>query len=342
MLPVIDLRSADVPAQIEAACTSSGFFYVSGHGVPVELQSSLDAAARDFFVLPDDLKREIEMAHGGRAWRGWFPVGGELTSGQADLKEGLYFGTELPAGQPLPLHGPNLFPRQVPALRPLVLAYLDELTRVAQEVLRGVALSLGLAADYFSAGYTADPTVLFRIFHYPPADGPGWGVGEHTDYGLLTLLLQDDNGGLQVHTPEGVSGACGANHGHHAEERRHRACEGAPRAAWVEAPPLPDTFVCNIGDMLERLTNGWYRSTPHRVRNTSGRDRLSFPFFFDPDFSASVPPLPSHAAVRPDGRRRWDGQSPLAFEGTYGDYLTAKVAKVFPELRAELRQPPGR
>jgi isopenicillin N synthase-like dioxygenase len=314
MLPVIDLRSAGVPAQIEAACTSSGFFYVSGHGVPVELRSSLDAAARDFFALPDDLKREIEMAHGGRAWRGWFPVGGELTSGEADLKEGLYFGTELPPGQPLPLHGPNLFPRQVPALRPLVLAYLDELTRVAQEVLRGIALSLGLAADYFSAGYTADPTVLFRIFHYPPADGPGWGVGEHTDYGLLTLLLQDDNGGLQVHTPEG----------------------------WVEAPPLPDTFVCNIGDMLERLTNGWYRSTPHRVRNTSGRERLSFPFFFDPDFSASVPPLPSHAAVRSDGRRRWDGQSPLAFEGTYGEYLTAKVAKVFPELRAELEQPPGR
>jgi isopenicillin N synthase-like dioxygenase len=287
---------------------------VSGHGVPADLMSSVDAAAREFFALPDSAKREIEMVRGGRAWRGWFPVGGELTSGEADLKEGLYFGAELPAGHPLPLHGPNLFPRQVPALRPLVLAYLDELTRVAQEVLRGVALSLGLAEDYFAAGYTANPTVLFRIFHYPPADGPGWGVGEHTDYGLLTLLLQDDNGGLQVHTPQG----------------------------WVDAPPLPDTFVCNIGDMLERLTNGWYRSTPHRVRNTSGRDRLSFPFFFDPDFSSPVPPLPSRAAVAPDGRRRWDGRSPLAFEGTYGEYLTAKVARVFPELRAELEQPPGR
>lgn len=313
MLPVIDLRSSDVPALVEAACRSTGFFYVSGHGVSRDLQSSLDKAAREFFALPESAKREIEMARGGRAWRGWFPVGGELTSGQADLKEGLYFGAELPARQPLPLHGPNLFPRQVPALRPLVLTYLDELTRVAQEVLRGVALSLGLAPDYFAAGYTADPTVLFRIFHYPPVDGPGWGVGEHTDYGLLTLLLQDDNGGLQVHTPDG----------------------------WIDAPPLPDTFVCNIGDMLERLTNGWYRSTPHRVRNTSGRDRLSFPFFFDPDFSLPVPPLPARAAVTPDGRRRWDGQSPLAFEGTYGDYLTAKVAKVFPELRAELGQPPG-
>ncbi|MBB4911792.1 isopenicillin N synthase family dioxygenase [Actinophytocola algeriensis] len=314
MLPVIDLSEPGLPAKIEAACRDTGFFYVAGHGVPRELRESLDSAARAFFSLPDKEKNDIEMARGGRAWRGWFPVGAELTAGEQDRKEGLYFGTELPAGHPLPLHGPNLFPAQVPTLRPLVLSYLDELTRVAQDVLRGVAASLGLAEDYFAAGYTANPTVLFRIFHYPPAQAgdPGWGVGEHTDYGLLTLLLQDDNGGLQVHTPDG----------------------------WTDAPPLPDTFVCNIGDMLERLTGGWYRSTPHRVRNTSGRDRLSFPFFFDPDFGTSVPPLPDRAAVAPDGRRRWDGASPLAFEGTYGDYLTAKVAKVFPRLRSELDTQP--
>jgi isopenicillin N synthase-like dioxygenase len=304
MLPVIDLGSSDVPSQIASACRSTGFFYVSGHGVPPSLLTSLDAAARSFFSLPDEEKRSIEMARGGSAWRGWFPVGAELTSGEPDRKEGLYFGTELPAGHPLPLHGPNLFPAQVPALRPLVLSYLDELTAVAQKVLRGVAQSLDLAPDYFSSSYTADPTVLFRIFHYPPATDSGWGVGEHTDYGLLTLLAQDDNGGLQVHTPDG----------------------------WLEAPPLPDTFVCNIGDMLERLTGGWYRSTPHRVRNTSGRDRLSFPFFFDPAFTEEVPPLPDRAAVAEDGRRRWDDASPLAFEGTYGEYLTAKVAKVFPQL----------
>jgi isopenicillin N synthase-like dioxygenase len=310
MLPVIDLTASDVPARIESACRDTGFFYVAGHGVPATLRAGLDAAARAFFSLPEKDKLEIAMARGGRAWRGFFPVGGELTSGAPDLKEGLYFGTELPAGHPLPLHGPNLFPRQVPELRTLVLAYLDELTRVAQTVLRGVAESLGLAADYFAAGYTADPTVLFRIFHYPPAPAgdPGWGVGEHTDYGLLTLLAQDDNGGLQVHTPGG----------------------------WLDAPPLPDTFVCNIGDMLERLTGGWYRSTPHRVRNTSGRDRLSFPFFFDPDFTADVPPLPDRAATTATGRRRWDGANPQAFTGTYGDYLTAKVAKVFPELMDEV------
>jgi isopenicillin N synthase-like dioxygenase len=312
MLPVIDIADPTAAApEIERACRDTGFFYVTGHGVPAALRAELDARAREFFALPEAAKLEIEMARGGRAWRGYFPVGGELTAGEPDRKEGLYFGAELPAGHPLPLHGPNLFPRQVPELRPAVLSYMDILTEVGQRVLRGIAVSLDLDTDYFAAGYTAEPTVLFRIFRYPPATSDaaaGWGVGEHTDYGLLTLLGQDDNGGLQVHTPRG----------------------------WIDAPPLPDTFVCNIGDMLERLTGGWYRSTPHRVRNTSGRDRLSFPFFLDPSFTAEVPPLPDRAATDSGGRRRWDGASPLAFEGTYGDYLTAKVAKVFPRLHGEV------
>ncbi|HUR03984.1 MAG TPA: 2OG-Fe(II) oxygenase family protein, partial [Nonomuraea sp.] len=127
-----------------------------------------------------------------------------------------------------------------------------------------------------------------------------WGVGEHTDYGLLTLLLQDDNSGLQVHTTRG----------------------------WIDAPPLPGTFVCNIGDMLDKLTGGLYRSTPHRVRNLSGNERLSYPFFFDPGWDCEVPPLP----YTPGGRARWDGQDLRAFSGTYGDYLLAKVSKVFPHL----------
>ena len=143
--------------------------------------------------------------------------------------------------------------------------------------MRGVALSLGLAEDYFAAGYTADPTVLFRIFHYPPAPpaSDDWGVGEHTDYGLLTLLAQDRHGGLQVHAGTG----------------------------WVEAPPIPGTFVCNIGDMLDRLTGGLYRSTPHRVKNVSGRERLSFPFFFDPRLGRRGAPA-SLAGRRFAGRDR--------------------------------------
>lgn len=324
-LPVIDVsaltgdapqeRMTGVARQIEAACRDSGFFYVTGHGVPDELLDRLDTASRDFFELPLDDKLEIAMERGGRAWRGYFPIGAELTSGRPDRKEGVYFGAELPDEHPrvragVPLHGRNLFPRQVPELRTAVLEYLDALTGVAQMVARGIAVSLDLPPDYFAERYTANPTILFRIFHYPPSppDDDGWGVGEHTDYGLLTLLAQDHNGGLQVKTPSG----------------------------WVDAPPLPGTFVCNIGDMLDRLTGGWYRSNPHRVRNLSGNDRLSFPFFFDPDFEAEVPPLPGRARMDASGQTRWDGQDLRAFTGTYGDYLLSKVGKVFPHLRREV------
>ena len=183
-------------------------------------------------------------------------------------------------------------------------------TFAALAVLAGVAQSLGLDAGYFATGYTADPTILFRIFHYPPSlpQAGGWGVGEHTDYGLVTLLAQDDSGGLQIAAPEG----------------------------WIDAPPVPGTLVCNIGDMLDRLTGGWYRSTPHRVRNLSGHGRLSFPFFLDPGFAAEVPPLPDRAAAGDDGRRRWDGQDLRAFTGSYGDYLLGKVSKVFPQLRSDV------
>jgi isopenicillin N synthase-like dioxygenase len=329
VLPVIDVgplvgggpaaAQADVAGQIQVACRERGFFYVAGHGVPTGLLDELAGASAEFFALPLADKMEIAMERGGRAWRGFFPVGAELTSGRPDLKEGLYFGTELPADDPrvlagIPLHGGNLFPRQVPRLRPLVRAYLDALTSLGQTVLAGVALSLGLDAGYFATRYTADPTILFRIFHYPPSppQTQDWGVGEHTDYGLLTLLAQDDSGGLQIAAPAGDG------------------------QRWIDAPPIPGTLVCNIGDMLDRLTGGWYRSTPHRVRNLSGHGRLSFPFFLDPDFAAEVPPLPDRAAAGDDGRRRWDGQDLRAFTGTYGDYLLGKVSKVFPQLRQDV------
>jgi len=122
------------------------------------------------------------------------------------------------------------------------------------------------------------------------------------------LLAQDENGGLQIAAPEG----------------------------WIDAAPIAGTLVCNIGDMLERLTGGWYRSTAHRVRNLSGRSRLSFPFFLDPGFTAHVPPLPELAGRGDGGRRRWDGQDLRAFTGSYGDYLLGKVSKVFPQLRSDV------
>ncbi len=178
--------------------------------------------------------------------------------------------------------------------------------------MQGVALSLGLWSQYFRETYTARPTLLFRVFHYPPSSAAdeSWGVGEHTDYGLLTLLAQDDVGGLEVKTPQG----------------------------WIAAPPIPGTLVCNIGDMLDRLTGGVYRSTPHRVLNLSGKERYSFPFFFDPAFDAEIVPLPDQAKLaRDDSTERWDRQNVHDFAGSYGDYLIGKVSKVFPALARDVR-----
>jgi isopenicillin N synthase-like dioxygenase len=303
---------------IDAACRAVGFFAIVGHGVPASLRNELVRRAREFFERPDAEKAQIAMARGGRAWRGWFPLDGELTSGHPDHKEGVYFGTELPRDDPrvragTPLHGPNLFPAHPAELRAVVLAYLDALRPVADAVMRGIARGLALDTRWFERHLTADPTVLFRIFRYPPrpAGAPGgrdgWGVAEHTDYGLVTILMQDGTAGLQVRTPAG----------------------------WVDVDAEPDTFVCNIGDMLERMTAGRYRSTPHRVQNTSDGDRLSFPYFFDPGWDVHVVPVPG-AEPGAAAVDRWDAADPLTFEGTYGDYLLAKVSKVFPELRTVL------
>jgi isopenicillin N synthase-like dioxygenase len=313
---VRDADSSGAASSIGEACRDHGFFYVVGHGVDEGLQRRLEEQARAFFALDVQTKLRIRMELAGKAWRGYFPLGDELTSGRPDIKEGLYFGAELSDDDPrvqagLPLHGANLFPAEVPGLRKTVLEYMDELTDLGHALMRGVALSLGLDAGYFRERYMSDPLVLFRIFHYPsvsesPSGNPAWGVGEHTDYGVLTILKQDDVGGLQVETGSG----------------------------WVDAPPVPGSFVCNIGDMLDRLTRGVYRSTPHRVLNTSGRDRLSFPFFFDPGFDALVDPIELGDAAVPhdDKGERWDRASVHDFEGTYGEYVLAKVSKVFPEL----------
>ncbi len=327
-LPVIDVsdlvqagpgRDA-VALRIGEACRAHGFFYVTGHGVPADLMARLESVSRRFFALDEASKLQWRMALGGRAWRGYFPLGGELTSGRPDWKEGLYLGTELPDDHPLvragtPVHGRNLFPG-VPGLRETVLDYMAAVTGLGHRLMEGVALSLSLPSDYFAARYTADPLILFRLFNYPSLPVPEgneaqWGVGEHSDYGLLTILLQDDVGGLQVRTPSG----------------------------WIDAPPVPGSFVCNIGDMLDRMTGGCYRSTPHRVAiNRSGRDRLSFPLFFDPNYFSRVQRiegLPGTPA-RDDSAERWDRANVHAFNGRYGDYLLDKVGKVFPALRSQV------
>jgi len=315
-LPVIDLQDAGAPAQIGAACRTNGFFYVVGHGVDPSLPARLEELSREFFRKPLEEKLAIRMELGGRAWRGYFPVGAELTSGRPDQKEGIYFGAEIDESHPrvvagTPLHGRNLFPEGIPGFREIVLDYMAAVTSLGHRIMEAMALSLGLDAAYFSRLYTRDPLTLFRIFNYPALSetkAARWSVGEHTDYGLLTILVQDDCGGLQVKSPTG----------------------------WIDAPPIEGSFVCNIGDMLDRMTGGWYRSTPHRVRNLSGRDRLSFPFFFDPNWNADVHPIETARNFPDDRDERWDRASVHDFDGTYGDYLINKVSKVFPELRRKV------
>ncbi|HEY3842558.1 MAG TPA: 2-oxoglutarate and iron-dependent oxygenase domain-containing protein [Acidimicrobiales bacterium] len=327
-VPLIDISplreggpGADlVGKSLDAACREVGFFYVSGHGVDQELIDRLQGLARSLFARPEAEKAEIAMAKAGSAWRGWFPLGGELTAGRPDEKEGIYFGTDLPADHPrvragTPMHGPNLYPRQPADMGETVEAYMGELAKVGQTVLSGLARGLGLEPTWFSRHLTADPLLLLRVFRYPPVPNatsgstdPPWSVGEHTDYGLLTILAQDGQGGLEVKTGED----------------------------WVDATPRPGTFVCNLGDMLERLTGGRYRSTLHRVRNTSGGDRLSVPFFFDPSWDATVEPLPIvERPTEDDAAHRWDHLSVHGYRGTYGDYISGKVGRVFPALAAE-------
>ncbi|WP_223280161.1 isopenicillin N synthase family dioxygenase [Nostoc sp. PA-18-2419] len=332
-IPIIDISALvsktgerhTVASEIYQACCECGFFYIVGHGIDEDLQQRLELLSRQFFAQDLETKLKIRMALGGKAWRGYFPVGSELTSGKPDQKEGIYFGAELGKEHPLvqddtPMHGSNLFPSNIPLFCETVLEYMEAMTQLGHTLMAGIALSLELEESYFADRYTADPLILFRIFNYPAYSSSSdsedkWGVGEHTDYGILTILKQDDSGGLQVKSKSG----------------------------WVAASPIPNSFVCNIGDMLDRMTGGLYRSTPHRVQNLSGRvdakrlvtrHRLSFPFFFDPNFNAEVKLIELDGVlINDDKKERWDRTSVHDFHGTYGDYLLSKVSKVFPELR---------
>jgi isopenicillin N synthase-like dioxygenase len=324
MLPLIDIapllqsdqNKSEVIDQIGQACREMGFFYVVGHGVDERLQRQLERVSRQFFDQPAEKKLQISMDKGGRAWRGYFLPETELTSGKPDLKEGLYFSEDLPPDHPLvkagiPLLGPNLYP-EIPGFGKIVMGYFQQLSALSETLMKAIALSLKLPEDFFRKHYMTNPIQLFRIFHYPPptakqiASGQ-WGVGEHTDYGMLTVLKQDATGGLQVYS----------------------------REQWIEAPYVPNSFVCNLGDMLDYLTGGHYRSTPHRVSHTAVSGRLSFPFFYDLDRNATPSPIDlnhlGHIAVT--AYNRWDHSSLHSFSGTYGDYLMQKISKVFPQLR---------
>jgi isopenicillin N synthase-like dioxygenase len=280
-IPVIDLapflhgtaaQRAAVARQIGEACRNIGFFYIINHGVLQTLIAETFAQAKIFFAQPAATKAEVAIENSS-CHRGYFSTGGENLDPEkqktaGDLKEGYKIGRDLGPDHPLvgantPLHGPNQWPN-LPGWRETMTAYYDAMTALGREMLHAFALALQIPEKNFDGWLTAPMTTLGPL-HYPPQRGhiteAQLGAGAHTDYGCLTLLAQDDAGGLQVRNGAGQ---------------------------WLDAPPLPGSFVVNIGDMMERWTNGVFTSTLHRVINVSGRERYSLPFFFDPDFYTPV------------------------------------------------------
>jgi len=278
-LPIISLaglRSAD-PAQralvardLRAACVDSGFFYVIDHGVPDAQIAAMFAAARRFFALPLVEKMAI-VTSPAAGYRGYEPIRLQtLEPGTPpDLKEGFSIDA---------VGGPNQWPAGLPDFRETLESYQRTMYALSAQLLRGLALSLELletALDGFNEGASG----MVRLVHYPPQPAnalPGEkGCGAHTDWGAFTFLLQDDAGGLQVWSQE--------------------------TNGWVDATPIPGTFVVNIGDMMARWTNDRYRSTRHRVVNTLGRDRIAIPFFFmgPPEYEVACIPTCVEAGAVP-------------------------------------------
>lgn len=270
IIPVIDIAGLTgakaerlrVAAQLGLACRETGFFYVSNHGVPTSLIDKVLCIGREFFALPDEIK-SVGIAAASKCRHGYEPLQEQtLEAGTPpDLKEGFSMGPDVEADDPLVVldpinHGPNQWPVAPAEFRPVMLEYLEAVQGLAERILRGLALSLGLAADYFE-DYLSSPAVVLRLLRYPPQPSNPLpaekGCGAHTDWGALTLLLQDSAGGLEV---------------------QHQ------KLGWVKASPIEGTYVVNIGDLLARWTNGLYRSTTHRVVNYSGRERYSVPFFY--------------------------------------------------------------
>jgi len=280
-LPIIDisgLRSADaakrrsVGQALRAACVDKGFFYITAHGVPEAVIRQAFAESERFFAQPLDAKMALNKSR-STANRGYEPLAGQrLEAGTPpDLKESYFVGTDTLPSDPRSSQfgrGLNQWPDGLPAFRAAMEAYFAELSALGGLMYRGLALSLGLDESYFDAFYT-DPLNTLRLIHYPPQPANPLpdqkGCGAHTDFGGMTLLMQDDAGGLQVWDE---------THG------------------WIDAPPVPGTFVVNLGDFVSLWTNGLYRSTLHRVINTSGRERYSLPFFVNgaPDFPVSCIP----------------------------------------------------
>lgn len=270
-IPLIDIAALvdgsdprKVAREIGVVCEEVGFFYVGNHGVPRALTDAMHVQAKGFFARPFDEKNKLNVVNSGPTLRGYIPMYAENVDPEntRDFKECFDYGAHY--DEVSPFFGANLMPAEPAAFSDVCEAYHAAMLALARKLISAIALSLDLPADYFEK-LQRKPITIQRLLRYPSQSGEvsqkEIGIGAHTDYGVLTILFQDRVGGLQV---------------------RNRAGE------WVSAPPLEDTFIVNIGDLVQTLTNDRYTSTMHRVINTSGVERYSFPFFIDLDFDATV------------------------------------------------------
>ena len=308
-IPVVDLApfragtaagKHQVAREIRDAAESLGFLYFKNHGVPAEVVDTAFATGRRFFDLPTEAKLAVKV---NASHRGYIPFNNAVYSSELkpNLNESFLMGLDLPADDPdvaagVPMHGSNQWPPAMPELRPALEAYFDALGTLGQLTLRAFALALDLDEHFFEPRF-AKPMPFIRLLHYPPQIGTRpdneFGAAAHTDYGFVTILAQDDVGGLQVKRRDG---------------------------GWIEAPPIAGTFVVNIADMLMRWTNDRWVSTPHRVINASGRERYSLPFFYDPTYHTMVSCLES--CQGPDNPPKYP---PI----TWGDYLTWRFDQTY-------------
>ncbi len=289
-------------SQLHEALSTLGFAYIAGHTVRRATRDAAFAASREFHASSLEQKRSLAINAFHRGYMG-MATSTIVTSSVAkvtrpNMSESLMLMHELPPDDPgllagLPMQGPNQWPGWLPGFKPAMTAYVSEVDALGRYIVRLIAMSLGLEAHALDHHFER-PTTFLRALHYPPqppVEDDQMGSAPHTDYGIITLLAQDDSGGLQVR-PRGGD--------------------------WIEAPPIPDTYVLNVGDMLARWTNDRFVSTPHRVINRSGGDRYSLPYFLDPAMDALIECLPTCT----------DAQHPPRYEPvTYGEYLLERLDK---------------
>lgn len=305
-MPILDLTALTnggdlrpIAEKMRHACVTTGFFYVANHGIPEHVVDGVFDATRRYFDLPIEQRMPHRMDEKYR--RGFMPQGINQHPGFApDLKESYEIGVDLPLTDPdvaadLPLHGPNRWPADCPWLREASETYFDEAQALGRRLLKVCAVSLDMPEDYFLQ-FCTKPMVQMRLFHYPPqepmSDEKAFGVAPHTDYGMITLLLQDPIGGLELKKRDGE---------------------------WVSAPHVPGTLVINIGDLFQRWTNDIYASNQHRVVNRTGKERYSIPMFFNLDYRTPISCLPTCQSA---------GNPPKYQTITSGDYLLSRFRDV--------------